>query len=112
MKKSLIFYFLAVFIGVNLALSGVSFAQAKKKIRAKKKTTANSCAENALFNIGEKGRKFLSKEQIKRLEDNKKSSEDRLKKWTEDPFNVGDRNKAKPIEPKPAPAVKKIPDGY
>jgi HEAT repeat protein len=57
-----------------------------------KKDKGNFCAESALFGLGEKGRKFLTKEQINRVEEMNKAS------------NI-DTNykKAKPIKPKTAP---------
>jgi HEAT repeat protein len=68
-----------------------------------KKENGNYCAESALFRFGEKGRKFLTKEQIERLKETNKT--------TNEPFDTK-FNKAKPIKPKtePKPVTEKTKD--
>lgn len=69
-------------------------------VRLIKKNGNDFCAEKALYEIGIKGRKHLTAEQIKYIEEDKKRDRDI--------FN-NDYNKAKPIkpkeEPKPSPTV-------
>jgi HEAT repeat protein len=71
-------------------------------VRVIKKQNGNICAESALFELGEKGRKHLTKEQIERVEEMNKSHNE--------PFDTN-FNKAKPIkpktEPKPEPTTEK-----
>ena len=55
-----------------------------------KKNDGDYCAETALFEIGEKGKKFLSKEQIERIEESNKSDREIFNRT----------NKVKPIKPK------------
>lgn len=67
-------------------------------VKIAKQPTRNSCAEIGLYDIGEKGRKFLTAEQIKDVESSKNYKYD------------SDYNKAKPIkpkeQPKPSPPIK------
>lgn len=66
-------------------------------VKIAKQPLRNSCARFGLYDIGEKGRKFLTKEQIEDVEESKNYKYD------------SDYNKAKPIKPKetpkPTPAV-------
>lgn len=66
-------------------------------VKIAKRPIRNGCAVDGLYNMGEKGRKFLTAEQIKEMKE--------LKNYKYD----SDLNKAKPIkpkeEPKPTPAV-------
>jgi HEAT repeat protein len=63
-------------------------------VRAIKRNTAAICAEQGLYNIGEKGRKYLTAEKIKQIEESRENT----RKMLNDNFN-----KAKPIKPKEAP---------
>ena len=73
------------------------------RMMKQKATYPNNCAVDALFELGEKGRKFLSKEKIESRE-----ASENLEKELYD----YKKDEAKPIKPKPAPTVKKVPDTY
>jgi HEAT repeat protein len=65
-----------------------------------KKGKGDYCAESALYDIGEKGRKFLTEERIKNIESSRKI--------TQQTFD-SNYNKAKPIKPKTQPSVSPTP---
>ena len=69
--------------------------------RFTKPDKSDYCAVSALYRLGEKGRKFLTKQQIEQQKENEKSMED---------MRLDYNNKAKPIkpkvEPKPTPTNK------
>lgn len=62
--------------------------------RQAKKENGGYCARSALFDLGNAGKRFLTAEQIKDFEENKKWQEEYHKS------SPGDYNKAKPIKPK------------
>lgn len=71
-----------------------------KLVNRIQKRKGDYCAEIALYDIGEKGRKYLTKEQIANVEESKKI--------TRDIFNDS-YDKAKPIKPKTQPTASPTP---
>jgi HEAT repeat protein len=88
----------------DFGADGEAAIPALVRMMKQKATYPNNCAVDALFKLGEKGRKFLSKEKIE--------SRQESEKWDRESFDNYKKDRAKPIEPKPAPAVKKVPDTY
>lgn len=91
----------ACYAAMNLGDFGSSAETAiPALVRAIKRNIAVGCAEQGLFDIGEKGRKYLTVEKIKEIAEDRKANSEIFNR---------DYNKTKPIkpkeEPKPTPVV-------